>query len=147
MDLLEVLREDKAEILEHARRSVARLTSYERDGAKSTRQRLETLYDQVAAAVRKRDLGDLLDYAEQIAKQRFDAGYDLSEVQVAFFSLEEAIWGRILARVPPANLAESLGLVATVIGRGKDAFGRAYVSLTTSERAPSFDLSRLFRGT
>ncbi len=147
MDLLEVLREDKAEILEHAWRSVAKLTHYERDGAKSTRQRLETLYDHVAAAVRKRDLGDLLDYAEQIAKQRFDAGYDLSEVQVAFFSLEEAIWRRILARVQPANLAESLGLVATVIGRGKDAFGRAYVSLATSERAPSFDLSRLFKGT
>jgi hypothetical protein len=147
MDLLEVLREDKAEILEDAWRSVAKITHYERDGARATRLRLEALFDRVAAAIRRRDLGDLLDYAEQIAKQRFDAGYDLFEVQTAFFMLEEAMWRRILSRVPSAELAESLGLVATAIGRGKDAFGRAYVSLTTSERAPSFDLSRLFKGT
>ncbi len=147
MDLLGLLREDKSEILDGAWRSVAKLTHYERDGAKATRQRLEALYDQVAAAIRARDLGDLLDYAEQIARQRFDGGYDLFEVQTAFFMLEEAIWRRILQRVPPADLAEALGLVATVIGRGKDAFGRAYVSAATSARAPSFDLSRLFKGT
>ena len=147
MDLLQLLREDKSEVLEDAWRSVAKLTHYQRDGAKATRQRLDTLYDQVADAIRMRDLGDLLDYAEQIARQRFEAGYDLFEVQTAFFMLEEAIWRRVLLRIPPADLAESLGLVATVLGRGKDAFGRAYVSLATSERAPSFDLSRLFKGT
>jgi hypothetical protein len=147
MDVVELLSEDKAEILEDAWRSVAKITHYERDGAKTSRQRLETLLDHVTAAILRRDLGDLLDYAEQVARQRFEAGYDLCEVQTAFFMLEEAMWRRILSRIPPADLAESLGLVATAIGRGKDALGRAYVSLATSARAPSFDLSRLFKGT
>jgi hypothetical protein len=147
MDIHQLLEEEKALIVEDAWRSVVLLTHYQRDGKEATRQRLEALFDHVARAIRKRDLGELLDYAERIAKRRFDASFELSEVQTAFFMLEEAIGRQALARIPPAELAEALGLVGTAIRRGKDAFARAFISLANRERAPSLDLSDLFKGT
>ncbi len=146
MDIDELLAADRDVIVEDAWRSFSMLTHYERDGEEATRQRAEVLFDQVARAIRMRDLGDLLDYAERIAKQRFDAGFDLCEVQVAFFMLEDAIARRALARIPPAEIAEALGLVGTAIRRGKDAFARGYISLANRKRAPSLDLSDLFKG-
>ena len=146
MDIHELLEQDRALIVEEAWRSVVLLTHYERDGKEATRERLEALFDHVAQAIRARDLGELLDYAERIAKQRFDASFDLCEVQTAFFMIEEAIGRRALAQVPAADLAEALGLVGTVIRRGKDAFARAYISLANRSRAPSLDLSDLFKG-
>lgn len=146
MDLDQLLAEERTLIVQDAWRSVAMLKHYERDGKEATRERVEALFDHVAEAVRMRDLCELLDYAEHIAKERFDANFELSEVQTAFFMLEEAIWRRVLARIPPAGLAEALGLVGTAIRRGKDAFARAYLSLANQSRAPSLDLSDLFKG-
>jgi radical SAM protein with 4Fe4S-binding SPASM domain len=147
MDMHELLAEDRALIILDAWRSVVKLTHYERDGKEVTRERVEALFDYVARAILERDLGELLDHSERIAKQRFDAGFDLCEVQNAFFMLEDAIVRRSLARLPPGELAEALGLVGTVIRRGKDAFARAYISLTNRARAPSLDLSDRFKGT
>ena len=146
MDIHELLAGERT--LSSRRRGArrVRLTHYRRDGEEVTRQRLEMLFDHVARAIRMRDLGELLDYSERIAKQRFDAGFDLSEVQTAFFMLEDAIGRRALARIPPADLAEALGLVGTAIRRGMDAFARGYISLANRARAPSLDLSDLFKG-
>lgn len=145
MDIHDLLAEERTLIVQDAWRSIVRLTHYQRDGKEATRQRLEMLFDHVARAIRVRDLGELLDYSERIARQRFDAGFDLSEVQTAFFLLEDAIGRRALARIPPSDLAEALGLVGTAIRRGKDAFARAYISLANRARAPSLDLSDLFK--
>jgi hypothetical protein len=147
MNADDLLRNDRALILEDTWRSVVQLKHYERDGEAATRYRLEVLYDEVANAVATRDLCGMLDYAEGIAKQRFEAGFDLGEVQTAFFLLEEAIWRRALVQVPAAELAEVLGLVTTVMRRGRDAFARTYLSLATRGQAPSLDLSRLFKDT
>lgn len=146
MDIHDLLAGERTLIVEEAWRSCVRLTHYRRDGDEVTRQRLEMLIDHVARAIRMRDLGELLDYSERIAKQRFDAGFDLSEVQTAFFMLEDAIGRRALVRIPPADLAEALGLVGTAIRRGMDAFARGYISLANRARAPSLDLSDLFKG-
>jgi radical SAM protein with 4Fe4S-binding SPASM domain len=146
MDIHELLAEEREAIVDEAWRSVVKLTHYERDGKEATRQRTEVLFDHVAHAIRVRDLGDLLDYAERIAKQRFDAGFEMCEVQNAFYMVEDAIARRALARLPPAALAEALGLVGTAIRRGKDQFARAYISLANRKRAPSLDLSDLFKG-
>ncbi len=147
MDIHELLAEERTVIVQDASRSVGMLTHYGRDGGETTRQRVEVLFDHVARAIRVRDLGELLDYAERIAKRRLEASFELCEVQTAFFMLEAAIWRRALARIPPGELAEALGLVSTAIRRGKDAFGRAYVSHANRARAPSLDLSDLFKGT
>ena len=48
--------------------------------------------------------------------------------------------------MPPDELARALGLVSTVLGAAKDSLARAYVSLASQTKAPSLDLSALFKG-
>jgi hypothetical protein len=82
-----------------------------------------------------------------VAQKRFNAGYDLSELQTAFNAVEEATWSRVFAELQPAQFAEALGLVSTILGAAKDALARKYVSLATNIQAPSLDLQALFAGT
>jgi hypothetical protein len=88
----------------------------------------------------------VLDYARKLAAERFESGYDLSEVQGAFNAVEEAAWSRLYARLQPEQLALSLGLVSTVLGAAKDALGREYVSLASRTHVPSLDMRALFTG-
>jgi len=120
---------------------------YESAGAREVRQRLEALFDHMLDALRSRDLGPMVSFAERVADERFNAGYDLSEVQAAFNALEEATWSGIFAELQPVQFAEALGLVSTILGAAKDALARNYVSLATNARAPSLDLQALFAGT
>lgn len=123
------------------------VTSYEKAGPRVTAERLAHLYDLVVGAIRDRRLEEVAAHAESVARERFGAGYGLSEVQRAYNVLEEAIWNRVLASVPPAEMATALGLVSTVLGAGKDRLAQAYVSLASETKARSIDLSALFSGT
>ena len=125
----------------------ARVRHYESAGEAEVHRRLEALFDSVLHALTGRDLGPVIAYAQEVAEERFNAGYDLSEVQTAFNALEEATWTRALAELEPSQLAESLGLVSTILGAGKDAMARRYVSLAANMHAPSLDLRALFGGT
>jgi hypothetical protein len=110
------------------------------------RNQLDALYDRLLEAAVSRDLGGVLTYARQLAQERFDGGYDLSEIQVAINALEETIWRQILSELPHAELADALVLVSTILGAAKDTLAREYVSLATHAHAPSLDLRKLFAG-
>jgi hypothetical protein len=149
MDTAGFLIREREAIVREAEDALARLHErhYESAGAGESRQRLEMLFDQLVAAVSARDVSSVVAYAGVVAQERFEAGYDLSEVQAAFNTLEAATWRRILADLEADDLAEALGLVSTVFGAAKDALGRQYVSLATRTRAPSLNLRALFAGT
>lgn len=49
-------------------------------------------------------------------------------------------------RRPPRQLAETIGLLSTVLGFGKDVLTRTYVSLASKQHVASLDLSELFGG-
>jgi hypothetical protein len=104
------------------------------------------LLDQLVGGVARRDLTSIVEYAQQLAEERFEAGYDLIEVQTAFNVLEEVAWIRVLDRLDAGDYAEALGLISTVLGAGKDALARRYVSLAANTHAPSLDLRALFSG-
>jgi hypothetical protein len=144
----EFLRRERRSILDAAAAGLARahVRHYDAAGAGEVERRLEALFDHVVRALADRDLSGVVVYAEDVAEERFTAGYDLSEVQTAFNTLEEAIWVRAIADVPPAELAEVLGIASTVLGAGKDAMARRYVSLAARTTAPSLDLRALFAG-
>jgi hypothetical protein len=93
------------------------------------------------------DLGPVITLAREVARERFTSGYDLTEVQSAFSALETATWTRVLAELDPTQFAQTLGLVSTILGAGKDALGREYVSLAADAHTPSLDLRALFAGT
>lgn len=123
-----------------------RLQHYAEAGAGESRQRLQKLFDLLRAAISGRNLVPVIDYMKQVAAERYSAGYEIREVQTAVNVLEETIWKRVVASVPPEQLAESLGLVSTVLGAAKDSLAREYVSLATKQKAPTLNLSALFEG-
>jgi hypothetical protein len=148
-DVTGFLKREREAILKGAEAGLARTHAphYEAAGADEVRQRLSALFDQLVDALDSRDLAPIQEYARAIAEERFTAGYELSEVQTAFNALEEATWSRVLEKLDPAQFAEALGLITTVLGAGKDALARGYVSLAADTRAPSLDLRALFAGT
>ena len=149
MTLHQLLHDQSTEILSDAEAAIARahLSHYEKSGAAHIHQRLKALHTLTARAVKERNLGPMIAHAETIARERFEAGFDLSEVQTAFNVLEETIWVRILKNLPPGDLGEGLGLISTVLGAGKDALARTYVSLASKTKTPSLNLQSLFAGT
>ena len=146
-ELSRVLDRERSSIIAAAFESIRRCrTHYEVAGPEETQYRLEALYDEMCAALWRRDLGGIVAHARRLAAERFEAGYDLSEVQRAFNALEEATWSTLCAQLQPEQLALSLGLVGTVLGAAKDARAREYVSLASRTHAPSLDLRALFSG-
>ena len=115
-------------------------------GESFTRQRLAELFTLVVTSIRSRDLAEMSRFSERVATERFDQGFDISEVQSAFNALELAMWRRLVAATPPADLAESIGLMSTVMGFAKDALARRYISLASDRHVSSLDLSALFTG-
>jgi hypothetical protein len=149
MDVARMLREAEETILEEACDTLGRshVTHYEAAGDTFTRQGLRDLFRLVVDAIKDRDLAEMSVFAEQVARRRFDQGFDIAEVQAAFNALEEAMWRHLVDAVEPEELAEAVGLLSTVLGYGKDTLARTYVSLASSRHVPSLDLSALFAGT
>lgn len=148
MTLPELLDGHRDAILDEAVETLVRtrLPHYDAQGAAAARDKLAQLYDLMVACVRDRDLRPMLQHARGIARERFDAGFDLREIQTAFNVLEEAAWKRVIAEVATEQLAEAIGLVSTVHGAGKDEVARTYVELATRQHVPSVDLRALLRG-
>jgi hypothetical protein len=148
MDLDALLLEAESDVLDEAFSALhcAHVTHYELAGETFTRHALTDLFRLVVASIRTRDLVAMSAYCQDIAVERFNDGYDISEVQMAFNSLEGAMWRRVISAEPPGDLAEAIGLVSTVLGFGKDAVARKYLSLASKRHVPSLDLSALFAG-
>ena len=149
MDLDVILAQAKPQILDEAFSTLDRMhvAHYEVAGEQFTRQRLTDLFDLVIDAIRHRDLSAVVTYSERIADERFTGGFGIADVQTAFNSLEQAMWRCVVVAEPPTDLAEAVGLLGTVLGAGKDALAREYVSLASCRHVPTLDLSSLFAGT
>jgi len=147
--LNELLTTQAENIVKDALNGVERsqLPFYKFSGTEQTRQRVKALFVLTARAVKERNLGPMLAHAETIGRERFAAGADLAEIQIAFNVLEEVLWHRILTSIPPASFGEALGLIGTVLGAGKDMVGRTYVALASKSKVPTLNLEQLFDGT
>lgn len=149
MDLPVMLHDAESQVLDEAQATLQRSHAqhYEAAGDAFTRERLSDLFHLVVQAVRDRDLAAMGSYCDQIALERFNEGFDVSEVQAAFNALEVAMWRRVVSTEPDVDLVEAIGLLSTVLGFGKDALAREYVSLASKRHVTSLDMSALFRGT
>jgi len=148
MKLHEILVNNQTEIINEAFTSLQRshLKHYDTSRADENWQRLAKLFDLTLNGVKSRNLVEMVIYSEKIAKERYESGFDLHEVHTAYNVLEESIWKAIIKEVDSADLAESLGLISTVLGTGKESLAIAYVSLSGTQRVKSLNLSQLFRG-
>ena len=114
-------------------------------GPKETGELVRALYDTTRRAVVSRRADELLAHADLIAEERFNGGFDLFEVQMAFNALEEAFWMEVLDQLAPSQQPEALGLISTALGIGKDALARGFLARATRSPAPSVDLRSLFQ--
>jgi hypothetical protein len=148
MDLDALLMQDESAVLDEAYSALQRshITHYEAAGEKLTRKRLEDLFRLIVDAIRTRNLAEVSTYSEGVAVERFNQGFDVSEVQTAYNALEEAMWRRVVKAEPADDLPEAIGVLSTVLGFGKDALARKYVSLASERHVPSLDLTALFEG-
>lgn len=149
MNVYELLSLEREPIIHEALTALGRshLAHYEADGDEHLRARLGALFDLVRDSMHSRNATAMIRYAEKVAEERFTAGFDLREVQTAFNVLEEAMFKRLLDQLSPQEIATAIGLVGTVLGLGKDALARRYVSLAAHMKAPSIDYRALFAGT
>ena len=139
------LKRERGAILAEAENSLARAPTRHYD-ATAVQQRLARLFDELVGCVEKCDAVPIVRYAERIADERYVAGYDLSEIQVAVNSLEEAAWSQALTKLRGTQLTRTLTLVSTALGAVKDALARRYVLLAWRAHAPSLDVDALFSG-
>jgi len=149
MNLVDVLSGSKETVLAEALRALerARLPHYEEAGTEVSRRRLEELFALVTRCLGERNLTPICQHSETVAAERYAAGFGIAEVQAAFNVLEESIWRVVVPQVPPKALIEATGLVGTVLGAGKDALARKWVSMASAQHVPTLDLSALFAGT
>lgn len=149
MELLELLQSYQTDIVSDATESLekARLRHYQHSSSLENSQRLSALFDLVAESVRTKNLIPVVTFSQELARKRFDQGFDLAEVQTAYHVLEETLWRSITKHMLPEDLPAAFGLTSTVLGAAKDALALEYVSLASKRHLHSLDLSALFRGT
>ena len=109
--VLEVLDNESDRILERALEELVRSNEvhYADLGPELARQRLADLLALVNSSIAQRDLVPMIEYSTTVADERFDAGFDIREVQRAFHVLEEAIWERVVDTVEPATSRKRSG--------------------------------------
>jgi hypothetical protein len=148
MKLQEILVNNQTDIINEAFYSLQRshLKHYDSSRADENWQRLAKLFDLTLNGVKTKSLVDMVTYSEKIAKERYESGFDLHEVHTAYNVLEETIWKAIIKEIDSSELAESLGLISTVLGTGKEALALAYVSLASKQKVKSLNLTQLFKG-
>ena len=148
MKLHEILVNNQTDIINEAFTSLQRshLKHYDTSRADENWQRLAKLFDLTLNGIKTKSLVDMVNYSEKVAKERYEAGFDLHEVHTAYNVLEEAFWKCIIKEVESTELAESLGLIGTVLGTGKESLAIAYVSLASKQKVKSLNLTQLFKG-
>jgi hypothetical protein len=148
MKLHEILSNNQTDIINEAFYSLQRshLKHYDSSRADENWQRLAKLFDLTLNGVKSKSLVEMVNYSEMVAKERFETGFDLHEVHTAYNVLEESLWKNIIKEIDPAILPESLGLISTVLGTGKEALALAYVSLASKQKVKSLNLTQLFNG-
>jgi hypothetical protein len=146
MTLNELLKSQSEEILASALQSLncAHLKSYDKSTEGENKKRLLNLLTLTAQCVSEKTLLPMREYAAQIAKERFTAGFGLHEIHTAFNALEEEMWHRITKDIKPEKLGESLGLISTVLGAGKEELALSYIAFACKTKTQTLDLKALF---
>jgi len=149
IQLSKLLNNKSKEIIDEATEALSRtpLKHYKSSSTKQNLERLTNLLSLSSGAIKTKNLIPMVEYAQQIAKERYEDKFDLQEIQMAFNILEEVIWNTITTDMTPEDYPEAFGLAGTVLGAGKEAMAVEYVSLVSNRKdIKSLDLSELFKG-
>jgi len=100
------------------------------------RRDVRDLFELVVRCVREGRAEPIIASSRQIAADRFEAGFDIAEIQGTFNVLEEVLWRHVASSLAGDQRIEALGLVNTILGAGRDALARTYVALASRGAGP-----------
>jgi methylmalonyl-CoA decarboxylase len=136
MDVSAVLAEAEDRVVDEA---VAALVEGDqpdqhRRSTEECRRDVRQLFRLVLRCVREGGAESIITPSARIAAHCFAAGTDLAEVQGEFNTLAEALWRHADGSLAGEQRVQTIRLVNDVVGAGKDALARTYVTLTSSAR-------------
>ena len=149
MNLIKLINQHHHEIISGAihRLMEAQFRHYETEGIEVIEERYSVLLDRVLDCISERNLIPISEYAESIARARYESGYPLDEVLSAINLLEEQCWDVIKNYQYLPEQAQSFGLISKVLGAAKESLSETYVELASKQGKKSFFISELFGGT
>jgi methylmalonyl-CoA decarboxylase len=100
------------------------------------RRNVRDLFELVVQCVHEGRAEPIIASSQQIATNRFEAGFDIAEIRGTFNVLEEVLWRHVASTLADDQRIEALGLVNTILGAGRDALAQTYVALASRGAGP-----------
>lgn len=135
MELSAFLQLNREEIIGLASGSLTRIpVEYrQKDGGTANKERVEELFNLTLLCLETRNYLPLIDFSERLAKERFIEYFDLHDIQVMFNVLEEELWKKVLDEYNPEEYKDSLSLISTILGFGKEMISVTYSDLSSDK--------------
>ena len=118
-------------------------THYQLSSPEESRRYMRNLFELVVQCMREGDAGPIIASCQEIAADRFEAGFDIVEIVGTLNVLEEVLWRHV---ADGDQQIETLGLVHTILGAGRDALARTYVDRASRGRGPLDEQPAASRG-
>ena len=121
-------------------------THYQLSSPEESRRYMRNLFELVVQCMREGDTGPIIASCQKIAADRFEAGFNVVEIVGTLNVLEEVLWRHVADSLAGDRRIETLGLVHTILGAGRDALARTYVDRASRGRGPLDEQPAASRG-
>jgi len=119
---------------------------YQVSSPEERRRYVRDLFELVVQCVHEGDAEPIIASCQHIAADRFEAGAGITEIQGVFNVLAEVLWRHVAAALAGEQRTETLGLVNSILGAGRDALARTYVDRASRGRSPLDEQPAASRG-
>ncbi len=129
MTLLELLNQKPELILLDATERLVRahLEHYTQLNPERIRTRFMRLFQSLVKAIETNSSNEMVKFMEIVSDERFETGYELSEVQTAINILEETVWRKISIFVDEDKQAASMKQVTGILTKAKEELANEFV--------------------
>ncbi len=94
-------------------------------------QDMQHLFELIQRCVHEGHCEPIIGPSQQMAADGFAAGIEIAEIQAAFTVLEDVLWRHLADAISGDQRLETVRLVNVILGAGRDALARTYVSLAS----------------
>ena len=133
METSEVLASARDRLVDQAVLELEQRHTHSVPSGPEARRHLRDLFELVVQCVRDGGADAIIASAQQLAVDRFVAGFDIGDVQGEFNVLEEVLWREMADTLRGDQRIEALELLNTILGSGRDTLARTYVFLASDE--------------
>jgi hypothetical protein len=132
MTLLELLYNKPDLILLDSTDSLVRaqLQHYTQLNPEKIRLRFLKLFNALVKSVEINSCEDMVKFMEKVSDERFESGYEISEVQTAINILEETVWRKISLFVDEDKQVAAMKQVTCLLGKAKEELASEYALLS-----------------